>query len=278
MKNIAAVLTTIALVSLFWGCEQPEPKFGVRTSDSLFFADRYWEIKEFESSLMGPGPNYFSTDPNHVWVDTEGRLHLTISQKDGKWFATEVVSTDTMGYGTYTFTVQGDLVNITDNITLGLFTWDNNSFLEEANSEVDIEFSKWGDSALDQTLHYAVQPVAFGPVYEERMTNAKVEDIDVFNGVSTHEFTWAPDKITWRSYAGSEVDADKLVANWEFDDSNEKRIKYENGLASEAIVIPEPGRTTNTRLNFWIQTWLGAGPKDGKEYEIMINDFQYKPL
>lgn len=278
MKSITAVIGALALVTLLWGCEQPEPEQGVREGDKLFFADRYWDIKEFENSLMGPGPNYFSTDPNHVWVDSKGRLHLTISQKDGKWYATEVVSSDVMGYGTYTFTVLGDLVNITDNITLGLFTWDNNTFFEEANSEVDIEFSKWGDSELDQTLHYAVQPVAFGPVYEERMTNAKVDNIDVFNGISTHQFTWAPDKITWRSYAGDKVDESKQVASWEFDDSNEARIKYENGMQSEAIVIPEPGATTNTRLNFWVQTWLDAGPKDGREYEIMITDFQYEPL
>lgn len=272
------VLATIALLTCVMACEQPDPKFGTRTGDSLFFADRYWEIKKYETSLMGPGPNYFSTDPSHVWVDSKGRLHMTISNKDGRWFASEVVSTDTMGYGTYTFTVLGDLVNIPENITLGLFTWDNNTFLEDGNSEVDIEFSKWGDTASNQTLHYAVQPVAFGPVFEERMENAEVEDFNVFNGTSTHQFTWAPDKIVWNSYRGGEVDEEQRIATWEFDDDNPARIKYENGVESKPIVIPKPGRTTNTRINFWVQTWINMGPSDGKEYEVMVTDFEYKPL
>lgn len=278
MKLLSQVLITSFLFTWLTSCEQPDPKFGIRTGDSLFFADRYWEIKKYETSLMGPGPNYFSTDPNHVWVDTKGRLHMTISNRDGRWFATEVVSTDTMGYGTYTFTVLGDLVNIPENITLGLFTWDNNTFLEEANSEVDIEFSKWGDTSSNQTLHYAVQPVAFGPVFEERMENAHVEDFNVFNGTSTHQFTWTPNKITWSSYRGEKVDDKQQIASWEFDDSNPARIKYENGVESKPIVIPKPGRTTNTRINFWVQTWINIGPSDGEEYEIMVTDFRYKSL
>jgi len=280
MKNVKFLLPIALIFYLFVSnsCVQEAPKFGKRTGDSLFFSGRFWTIKKFETSLMGPGPNYFSTNPNHVWVDNRDQLHMTISQANGKWFATEIVSTDTMGYGTYTFTVLGDFKNMPENVTLGLFTWDDNTFYEAANSEVDIEFSKWGDTNSVQSLNYAVQPVAFGPVYEERAHNEQLENPDVLIGTSTHEFTWAPDKITWRSYTGSEAKDENKIAEWAFTSDMPGRIKYENGQSSVPVVIPKPGRTTNARINFWLQTWISDGPAGGQEQEVIITKFEYQPL
>lgn len=203
---------------------------------------------------------------------------MTISNRDEKWFATEVISADTMGYGTYTFTVVGDLTNIPENITLGLFTWDNNSFQEAGNSEVDIEFSKWGDTATNQTLNYAVQPVAFGPTFKERVTRAQLEDVEDIIGISTHEFTWTPRLISWKSYKGEEKKEDNQIAEWSFDLDNPARVKNEGGKSSDPIIIPKPGKTTNTRINFWIQTWLGAAPADGLRHEVIIKEFEYQGL
>lgn len=263
---------------LLSGCEQPEPENPVRQGDSLFFSGRNWTIKEYENTQWGPGPNYFSAHPNDVWVDSKDRLHLTINQRDGKWFSTEVVSTDTFGYGTYTFTVIGDFVNMPENITLGLFTWDDNTFYEAANSEVDVELSKWGDADTLQTLNYAVQPVFFGQENPERNYRAQLDNPEVLIGVSTHEFTWAPDIITWRSWKGETKQPDNLIAEWEFDENMPARIKYENGNESKPIVIPEPGNTTNARINLWLQTWVNPAPTDGQEHEVIIKSFAFTPL
>ncbi|MBI1183250.1 hypothetical protein GC194_03185 [bacterium] len=268
----------IMLVFASNSCRQDPPPFGERTGDSLFFSGRFWTIKTFENSTMGPGPNYFSNHPNHLWVDSKDRLHLTIKQTNNKWYATEVVSTDTMGYGTYRFTIVGNLYDIPANITLGLFTWDNNTFYSDGNSEVDIEFSKWGDTASNQTLNYAVQPVAFGPVFAERHNNPQLENPALLNGESTHEFTWTPDSIVWNSYAGKEAKPEAKIAHWTFDKNHPSRVKNENGNQSKPILIPAPGNSTNTRLNFWVQTWQSAGPLDGQNYEIMVTNFEFNPL
>lgn len=277
MKILLPTLSFVIALLFLNNCTIEEPEFGSRQGDSLFFSGHWWNIKKYEEIQWGPGPNYFSANPNHVWVDDKDRLHLTISNSDGKWFATEVISTDTMGYGTYRFTILGDFVNMPENITLGLFTWDDNTFSEAGNSEVDIEMSKWGVDSTEQTLNYAVQPVAFGGDYfSERNHNPEVADVSVLNGLSTHEFTWLPNKISWKSYSGDKPDEAKVIASWFFDDTNQARVKNENGNSSEPIIIPIPGETTNTRINYWLQTFISRAPIDGKQHEVMITNFEYQ--
>jgi hypothetical protein len=276
MRVLIPTLSFVFALLFLNNCTLEEPELGSRQGDSLFFSGRWWTIKKYEDITWGPGPNYFSANPNHVWVDEKDRLHMTISPFDGKWFATEIISADTMGYGTYRFTILGDFVNMPENVTLGLFTWDDNTFYEAGNSEVDIELSKWGVDSTIQTINYAVQPVAFGPVYEERHHNPIIDNPEILNGLTTHEFTWLPNKISWRSYEGEKPDEAKLISSWEFDNTNQARVKNENGNSSEPIVIPKPGETTNTRINYWLQTYISRSPTDGQAQEIMVTNFEYQ--
>ena len=222
------MLACFCILGMSYGCEQEEPENISRTGDSLFFAGEYWTIKEYVTSFQGPGPNYFSSNPNHVWVDSRGRLHMTISNKDSKWFATEVISTENTGYGTYRFTVLGNFTEMPENITLGLFTWDNNTFTEAANSEVDIELSKWGDTNTVQSLTYAVQPVNFGTYFAERTSNPELDEPTNLDGLTTHEFTWTESLITWKSYKGDKAIPENEIAEWSFDDKMQARVKSEN--------------------------------------------------
>ena len=280
MKKQVHYFTFILIAStlLFgWGCEQGDPVFNGRDGDILTFAGRDWTIKHRDSVLMGPGPNFFSDHPNDVWVDDDGFLHLTITQRDGSWHATEVVSVESMGYGTYTWTIQGDMLDIDPQVVLGLFTWDNYTFQEEANSEVDIEFSKWGEDLDTTTLQYGVQPIAFGPYNAERAYKPQGDSLYTA-GISTHEFTWTDTLITWRSWAGEYSQNPEILGYWEFDDSNPARIKYEGPNVSDPIVIPGPGDSTNARMNYWLLTGPTAGPDNGRRHEVIIRDFIYQPL
>lgn len=272
------MIITCTFAALLSGCRQSDPEDVLdRIGDVVYFSGYAWDVKISDNVLLGPGPNYFSGYYEDVFVDDQGYLHMRIAEHGGKWYSSEVVSQMAMGYGTYTFVVQGDLENIPENITLGLFTWDNNTFFEEANSEVDIEFSKWGDTALDNTLHYSVQPVNFGPYYPERTHNPDTETGDLV-GVSTHLFTWTDTLITWNSYRGDSEDPADLIATWRFDLDNPARVKNENGNSSEPIVIPAPGATTNARINFWLLPWVSTIPTDGLEQEVVIRRFDYQPL
>ena len=84
------------------------------------------------------GPNYFSGRYEDVWVDENGYLY-NISEHDGRWYSSEVVSRDTMGYGTHTGWCRGDLLEYSGEHCIGIFTWDNNTFHKtDGNSEIDI--------------------------------------------------------------------------------------------------------------------------------------------
>jgi hypothetical protein len=276
IRYIFNFLLLCAPAILISSCEQSEPEeMLARVGDVVEFSGYTWDVKHGDY-LMGPGPNYFSGFYRDVFVDDRGYLHLRIAEHDGIWYSSEVVGRDTLGYGTYSWTVEGDLVNIPNNIVLGLFTWSNYSFQTQANSEVDIEFAKWlNDDA--GTMHYSVQPVNFGPFYPERTHEAEANE-NALIGVSTHTFKWTDTLITWVSYAGAEMDPSKEIASWQFDLNNPPRIKYENGLASNPIVIPAPDNKTNARMNFWILPVNTVMPADGEEHEIVIQKFSYTPL
>ncbi|MCB9245059.1 MAG: hypothetical protein H6606_01400 [Flavobacteriales bacterium] len=276
--------TLVFLLFALVGCYQSDPRpasfntdtFG-RIGDSVRFSGLDWTVKIYEDVMHGPGPNYFSGDERDVFLDENGYLHMRIAQHQGKWMSSEVVADEPTGYGTYRFTIEGMLDAIPDNIVLGLFTWDNTTFQEQANSEVDIEFSKWGDANAKRTLQYGVQPINFGPYYPERDFVPEYVP-GTMNGVSVHEFTWTDKLITWRSYAGDRVDPTRLIGEWSFDQSNPGRVKNEGGRSSKPIVIPAPGNETSARINFWILTGIAPGPKDNARHEVIIRKFEYLPL
>jgi hypothetical protein len=268
------MLCVLSLGSL--GCEletMPVPQG--RSGDKLDFSGRIWTVKGGDQ-LFGPGPNYFSKDIYAAFTDSMGYLHLNIRKlDDGNWYCSEVISDDVMGYGRYVWVVESDMVNIPDNTVLGLFTWDNNTLRTQANSEVDIEFSRWGVAGDPKTLHTSVQPVWFGPFKPERTRGFEMPAAAATSH-TTHEFVWTDTLITWKSWLGDAVGTP--IATWEFDLNNPPRIKEEGGISSVPIIIPAPGPTTNARMNLWLVDNQATGPSTGRDYEIVIRSFDYFPL
>jgi hypothetical protein len=275
MKDMMRFFLAIGMVCLLFGCKQSDPPNFGRVGDVVLFSGYEWNVKHAET-VQGPGPNWFSNDPDDIYVDDQGYLHMWINERDGKWFATEIVSEDTMGYGTYKFTIEGDFVNMPDNVTVGLFTWDNNSFYEHANSEIDVELSKWGETEKQNTLQYAVQPVSFSTFFPERVFNPSDTE-DYLIGVTTHVFNWTDSLITFKSYFGEDELAANQIAEWSFGLDNPPRVKEEGGQSSLPIVIPGPGNTTNARINYWLQPWINQGPSGGVPQELIVRHFSYSP-
>jgi hypothetical protein len=69
-------------------------------SKSVRFSGYDWRVK---SGSAEPGPNTFSDGEENVRVDSDGRLHLRITYRDGRWYCAEVVNQRSLGYGTYQF-------------------------------------------------------------------------------------------------------------------------------------------------------------------------------
>lgn len=276
--NILSLILLFVALALFSGCAQSDPpapteEFG-RDGDIVTFSGIDWLVKG-NGQLQGPGPNYFSKREEDIFLDDNGFLHMRIAKDGDTWYSTEVVTIDTMGYGTYTFTVDGDFQGLPNNVVVGLFTWDTNTFYEQANSEVDIEFSKWGGSFDETVLQYGVQPIAFSDYFAERVHEVSGSK-ELMNGVSTHSFLWTDEFIEWKSYSGNSAIEANLQFEWTFDLNNPPRVKEEGNSASLPIIIPAPGSTTNARINFWILPWVGFS--DESPLEIIIRRFEYDPL
>lgn len=276
VKKISAIIFT-AMILVWAGCEQSNPEDVLaRNGDVVNFAGRKWNIKS-STTQVGPGPNYFSKRYSDVWVDDRGFLHMSIAKHDGIWYSSEVISQDNLGFGKYSFTIQGNPMQFAKNVVLGLFTWDDSTFVSDGNSEVDIEFSRWGSESNVNPTTYSVQPLSNGINFPERTYSANIDSSDII-GVSTHEFIWTDTLISWRSYRGDRNSGQPDFANWSFNLNHPPRIKREGDLFSLPIVIPAPGLTTNARINFWTLSFDANGPSNGLEHEVVIRDFFYEPM
>lgn len=242
---------------------------------TIEFSGLRWVVKQ-SPTPVGPGRNYFSGRGEDVWVDKEGKLHLTIAQHDGKWWSTEVYTEKSLGYGTYTYTVEGRPDRLDKNAVFGLFTWANSTFKSDANSEIDVEFARWGDPA-QKILQYSVHPTR-GPdlpdrgIYRERFFE---EEVKIESGVSTHRIVWTPESVRVSSFDGA-----RPLAEWACEGKPPRRAK-DGGQISEPIGIPRPGRDTRAHVNLWQVDsdgdGLGEPPSDGREVEIVVEKFEFVP-
>jgi len=211
----------------------------------LQFAGMAWGIRK-TAGPTDPGPNTFESAPDHIWVDAEGALHLTLRKKGDVWYATEAMAKKDMGYGTYHFELNGSAGALDPNIVFGFFTWDRNA--PPHNRELDIEISKWGDPAKS-ALWYTVQPYDV-PGRQAAFALPPAGRSSV--GRYAFEMRWEPGSVSYEAWADGVP-----LASWRFFGE-----------------VPEPGRA-RLRLNMWLfrgQTPAGPGP-----YEIVVSNFSYQP-
>ena len=235
-----------------------------RYGTNLNFAGRNWGVKDVPA-LVGPGSNRFSADPQDVWVDQDG-LHLTVQNRGGQWYNSEVILTEELGYGTYMFQTSSRQDILDANVTFGGFTWDNfGDDLEIPawpHREIDFEDSRWGNPAEPTNSQAVVQPYHV-PGALKRIT---LPDLSA-NAELTRFFHWGPDQIEYYTLLGHHQ-PDNFPPSAIIDHT----IITEN-LALGRI-IPDPGRE-NFRFNLWLNN--NSGTFSGQSVEVVINDFQFIP-
>ena len=164
-----------------------------------------WTVKT-STSPVGPGPNYFSDSTNNVFVDAQGRLHLKITNDGGIWHCAEVVTESTPGYGTYAFHLGSDINSLDPDITLGLFTWSNES--DFSDREMDNECGRW-----ENPLDYANSQFVLQPYYvPSHLVRYRVP---AFTTNAVPSFNWQTNSITYICNTGTNpvtaIIANKLV-------------------------------------------------------------------
>lgn len=264
--------------AFLYACKQGEPPVIVapEIKGDFAFAGYQWKYKN-AGTPVGPGPNRFSGTNDFAWVDALGKLHLKIAIKNNQWTCSEIISTKVFGYGTYIFTCDNDITVFDKNIVFGFFSWDSYSFQTQANSEIDVEFSRWGNANDSNLITYSAQPVIFSnPIPYTERTFKPIVETKYFKKPMTYMFRWTPDSVKWESYEGENYPGTNKVSEWTFTKNNIARQKIEGSNVSIPIVIPAPSDSTNVRFNLWLLN--GTAPSNNQEHEVIISSFKYSPL
>ena len=153
----------------------------------LNFSGYRWNVVRTDSPQY-PGPNVFSSNYENVWVDTSGSLHLRITYRNGVWNCAEVVLDQYLGYGTYTFYVDGDFTALDQNVVIGMFLY------RDDTHEYDIEFSRWGDPTAD-ALQYSIQP-------STKVGNTRAFPTHLKGTYSSHQIQWTQNAVEFVSLHG----------------------------------------------------------------------------
>ena len=223
----------------------------LRLADSrhINFSGYTWSVK---FGFNGPGPNYFSDSNDSVSVDSNDHLHMNIRNEGGYWFCSEIINDQSLGYGTYVYTLKSRVDLIDLNAILGLFTWDTYA---PANNytEIDFEFGRWGNP-LNDNAQYVIQPWD-GPGNLHRF------DID-YSGptnTTTHIMTWRANGIYFKSYYGDfalEPPPGNIIDSWLYTGGDNP-----------------PPTNENARINYWLVS--GLDPAVAMDAEFIITDFQH---
>ena len=231
-----------------------------RHARTIVFSDLTWGVKAARLPV-GPGVNRFSSLPDDVFVDQDGKLHLTLTHRDGNWWATEVYLREALAHGTYSFQTESDMHNLDPNITFGAFTWD--PFGDDVSGaaphrEIDIEQSRWGNTLDPTNSQFVVQPYH---------TTGNLERYTVPAGNLTQEFTWMPNRVDFRAVQGhhppNDHPAGDIIHSFSYDHD-----------VSVNHFIPTAGNAW-FRFNLWLNN-ANAGPSDGQNAEVVIPSFSFK--
>jgi hypothetical protein len=149
----------------------------------LTFSGYEWEIRQMPSERGGLN----DYDPRNAWVDDSGKLHLLLTQRDGKWTSAEVRLTRSLGYGTYTLVVD-DTSHLDPAAALGFLTWDELG-ADQNHRELDIEVGRWGNPD-NKDAQFVVQP---------HYVAANVYRFALPAGRLTHSFRWESERATFRT-------------------------------------------------------------------------------
>jgi hypothetical protein len=221
------------------------------TNATIQFSGYTWEVRPAGSG--GPGPNQW--DPNNVWVDANGYLHLKLSYVNGQWRAAELYTTQRLGFGTYQWQLMSRVDQFDPNVVLGLFNYTRPDVGPDKTNEIDIEFARWGNAA-NPNLNYVVWPAVAGVPQ-----TANTYNFTLNGDYTTHRFTWNTNQILFQSLHGHTDTNTNEFRRWSFAPAQPLQAIPQNPLP--------------LHMNLWL--FEGRPPINGQQVEIIISKFTYTP-
>jgi hypothetical protein len=195
-------------------------------------------------------------DPANVTVDGSGYLHLRIAHAGGTWSASELFTTDELGFGTYQWQVEGPIDTYDKNVVLGLFPYGPQAGLGgDGTNEIDIEYSRWGQ-ANGPNGDFTVYP-ATGTTIGELSYSFTLSGL-----ASTSRLSWSDTGVIESLFDGFEPLATSSAPL--------KTWTYMPSQASKNI----PQAALPLGINLWC---FDSPPSDANPVEIVIRSFEFLP-
>lgn len=255
IKRKSAQISRLAvLLLLLSGCNRGPSRTAV-TGDGSNWKGHTWSITTGGMAGAAPG------SPANVFVDESGFLHLKITNNAGTITAAELFSQDSMGFGTYQWQVQGPVDNMDPATVLGLFPYGpKNGIGKDRENELDIEFSKWGNTLCngtcnaDFTFYPSTGNVALGPTENNFTVN--------LNGgtLATARLVWTSTSVTETVMSGLQPlgTTANVLHTWTFAPSD-----YSARIPQQPVPLG---------MNLWC---FKKTPSANQE--VIIRDFQFVP-
>ena len=219
---------------------------GQEKSSSFFvnFSGFTWRVRWKPSDRGGTSNPY---NPDNVYTDRSGALHLRIIKRGQQWTCSEVNLTRSLGYGTYSFTVE-DISNLEPSVVFGMFTWDYSNLQELG--ELDLNMTRWGDPTA-QNAEFVIQP----PVVPGNVARFMAPP-----GKLKHTIVWEPGRVTMSTARASGRSGESVISHHVF--------------TSE---LPIPG-FESIRMSLYVyRSPNGKSPGLQHPVEVVVDRFEFSP-
>lgn len=279
---------------------------GYTGAEPAFSPSIAWSGYRWETANWGAGSGWPSA--SQVSIDSNGYLVLKVSTVSGNLLGAEVDSVrgdlaipgnpSRWGYGTYRWVIGTDLATIDPTVVLGLFTFwaygtptsvpanPNGKGGTHGQKEIDIEVSNWlpeGQHSLG-TFHMlgfyqddnsgvsAGVPATYGQSCHT-MTAGSQSLVQAGHPVSTLEFIWMPDHITWNLWYGTDtsVPPDHTLTMTE-GETYDYTAPYGGNHFAGTVHIPATGGQ-QVIMNLWAQGQAGPIP----DTTVILRSFSQIP-
>ena len=193
----------------------------------------------------------------NISIDSDGYLHMKITNNGGTWTAAEVFTTDKIGFGTYQWQIDGPVDKLDKNVVVGLYPYGPQAGIgTDGQNEIDVEYARWGNASYPNGNYTVYPPTGTG-------SSEITFDFTLTGTYTTSRFAWSSTKIDFITMSGFEPlgSTTGMIKAWTF------------APASPATQVPQQA------LPLGMNLWCFQGvPSNGQNVEIIVRDFTFVPL
>ena len=204
------------------------------------------------SSAMGDGE--IDSNPSNVSVDSNGYLHLAISESGSTWTGSEIGTSNNFGFGSFYWVFSGPINAMQQQIVLAGFLYGpQNGIGTDGQNEIDVEFSNWNVADVADNGDFAIYPTT------GVTTGQSASDLWNWTSgtVATCRVDWTSTSVTesiWSGVVATNAPTSTAAVTWTY-----------NGTTQS---IPQPACP-------WLFNVWAYGAKPSQTLNIAIENFEY---